>query len=190
LVTGRISQPGSVARYNFTLDVPKTLLFDALASGSNLNWTLTGPGGALFENRSFSNPTEDRHEPVFALEQGQYTLTIDGVGDAVNAFAFRVLDFASAQTGAERQPFTTALTDGGASRVINRVPGAPLTGATAANGAWYGISNSFFEVPSAPALQPQLLTVEAWFRLDRTGSANHQAIANKANGTGPAAAGA
>src|SRR3546814_12399473 len=77
-----------------SLDAPARLLFDALSNPAGLNWTLTGPDGKLVDARALggSDGADFTGNPVLDLSAGTWTLTIDGVGDATGAYAFRLLD--------------------------------------------------------------------------------------------------
>ncbi|MFA7602290.1 MAG: LamG domain-containing protein, partial [Novosphingobium sp.] len=84
----------------FTLAQPTRLLFDTLTANSNLNWTLTGPRGVEVNARSFRY-SDAADFDIYAsalldLPAGDYTLTVDGVGDTDSDYRFRLLDTANA----------------------------------------------------------------------------------------------
>ncbi|MFT3856666.1 MAG: LEPR-XLL domain-containing protein [Aquabacterium sp.] len=114
-VSGAITQPGQVQRYNFDLTDTKQVVFDALwadNAGVNIDfsWSLDGPLGRLVNERSiqysdsrnlqgFDGYSADRSRSdrvVYTLGPGHYTVTMDTANDGVGKFAFRLLDLASA----------------------------------------------------------------------------------------------
>ena len=88
--------PGQTDTYSFTLDEARALYLDALA-GSAFAWSLSGPTGTLY---SRSMGASDAYElgnthPLLRLAAGDYTLRIDGSGDTVGDYAFRLVDVAA-----------------------------------------------------------------------------------------------
>src|SRR5213076_1744751 len=59
----------------------------------NFNWTLTGPAGTAVNARRFIE--DEFNFPPLRLPAGDYALTIDAVGDATGAYAFRLSDSTS-----------------------------------------------------------------------------------------------
>ncbi|WP_292430542.1 LEPR-XLL domain-containing protein [Methylobacter sp.] len=96
-VNGSIAHAGQRDFYSFTLSEAKQLYFDAL-SNSNVNWTLTGPRGTVVAGRNFSATDSNNlvGSPIYDLVAGDYTLIIDGNGDMVGNYSFRLLDIAQA----------------------------------------------------------------------------------------------
>ncbi len=172
VVTGRIEAIGERRLYSFTLDASSRLMFDALANRSAVTWSLSGASGTLVSARRFDQSDANAIDgnTVLALAAGDYTLTIDGVGDAVTDYAFRLLDLADAETLVPGTPLEGSIGDLGlGAQALRPHPGAPLVDATDANGA-LGIvgSTRFLSVDDAAALNPQQLTLEAWIRTDGT----------------------
>jgi len=95
-VNSSISVPGESDDYTFTLASASRLAFDVLVDSGNFQWSLTGPGGVLVSNRGFQGSDSFDGDPRLFLGAGNYTLTIDGVGDNTGAYSFRVLDLATA----------------------------------------------------------------------------------------------
>ena len=98
-IAGRIDHPGQRDFYTFTLDTAKQLYFDSLTQNAGMNWTLTGPRGAVVSARSFT--TSDSFDfglgsPVLDLPAGDYSLMIDVAGDQTAPYAFRLLDLSQA----------------------------------------------------------------------------------------------
>src|SRR5205085_8240892 len=76
-VTGNFGTPGQQDVYTFHLAANALLYFDAITNNSNLQWSLSGPPGAVVSNRPFT--TSDGNNitnPVLALPAGAYTLTV------------------------------------------------------------------------------------------------------------------
>jgi hypothetical protein len=97
--SGTISVPGESDQYTFTLASPGKVAFDVISPDSaNFQWNLVGPGGATFVgNRSFQGSDSfDFTPPIINLPAGDYTLTIDGAGDAAGAYSFRLLNYSAA----------------------------------------------------------------------------------------------
>src|SRR4051794_34886630 len=46
-VTGSIDAPGETDQFNFTLSTDAKVVFDSLTNAANLNWSLSGPQGAV-----------------------------------------------------------------------------------------------------------------------------------------------
>ena len=109
-VSSSISVPGEQDRYTFTLADAAQLYFDSLTSNSNLTWTLTGPPGTVINARTFTNSEgASVSTPILALPAGDYTLTIDGVGDVIGAYSFRLVDLATATSLTGGTPVTGSL---------------------------------------------------------------------------------
>ena len=75
-----------------------------------MTWTLTGPTGTVVSNRAFN--TSDGSNvlnPVVNVPAGDYTLTVDGSGDATGAYSFRLSDLAAAIALTPGTPVSGAL---------------------------------------------------------------------------------
>ncbi|WP_442506615.1 hypothetical protein SH528x_005469 [Novipirellula sp. SH528] len=97
VVTDAISVVGERDSYTFTLGADSRLFFDALASAGSISWTLTGPAGIEVDSRNLENDYYySGIESALNLFAGDYQLVIDGVGDAVGAYSFRLSDLATA----------------------------------------------------------------------------------------------
>ena len=94
ITSGGIDHVGQRDIYTFTLTEAKQLYIDALTN-NNLNWRLTGPGisGAITREFLYS----ENGNPILNLVAGNYTLTIDGDGQTVGEYQFRLLDIAQAK---------------------------------------------------------------------------------------------
>ncbi|MHC5538377.1 beta strand repeat-containing protein, partial [Singulisphaera rosea] len=90
-VDGNIASPGQANNDTFTLAAPTWLWFDSRTDDSNLVWTLKGPQGTAVSSQAFSSGDS---KTAF-LSAGIYTLTVLGVGDHTNGYAFRLLDMAA-----------------------------------------------------------------------------------------------
>jgi RHS repeat-associated protein len=95
LASGSIAVAGEQDLYTFALASPSKLYFDSQTNNGNLTWTLVGPAGAAVTGRQLLTDA-GLNSPVLNLPAGNYTLTIDGTGDQVGAYAFRLSDLASA----------------------------------------------------------------------------------------------
>ena len=98
-VRGSVSAAGETDRYGFELTDAKRLYLDALTD-SAVNWTLTGPTGVIVDQRSLrSTDAQDRPDnPVIALDAGNYVLSVDGTGDVVSDYGFRLIDLGQVGT--------------------------------------------------------------------------------------------
>ncbi|HMC71614.1 MAG TPA: hypothetical protein VKJ07_20820, partial [Mycobacteriales bacterium] len=94
-IDGAIAHPGEMDRYTFTLAQRTRLYFDALTD-SQVFWTLTGPTGTVVAGRNLRTSDSADNYPLLDLVTGNYTLTFDASGDDVVAYAFRLIDTASA----------------------------------------------------------------------------------------------
>ncbi len=95
LTAGTITTPGQQQRYRFTLSTPATLYFDTLTNLGSMQWSLSGPAGSVVRNRAFtSSDGLNTSNPLLPLDAGDYTLTVNGAGDNIGSYQFRVLDLA------------------------------------------------------------------------------------------------
>lgn len=116
LVAGRIAQAGQRAIHSFTLAADTRLVFDSLTADYNMLWSLSGPNGTVVADRRFqySDSYELAGNNGILLRAGDYTLTVDGEGDRVGDYAFRLLDLAAAQAIAVNTTISGTLADAGA----------------------------------------------------------------------------
>ncbi|MDO9047917.1 MAG: LEPR-XLL domain-containing protein [Methylobacter sp.] len=98
-VSGSINVQGEVDQYGFTLTQNTQIVFDSLTNNSNMNWSLSGPNGAVVGNRSFTNSdsVDASASPLLNLAVGDYTLTVDANTDQTGAYNFRLIDVLKAQ---------------------------------------------------------------------------------------------
>ncbi|MEL6107299.1 MAG: RHS repeat-associated core domain-containing protein [Planctomycetota bacterium] len=100
ITLGSISSPGETDSFQFLVPEDTVLLFDPLLrpptalSPRNLEWSLEGPEGDLFDEEFFSVSSHQ----VIPASAGRYTLTIDGGLDVVGDYAFRLQQLNSAAT--------------------------------------------------------------------------------------------
>ncbi len=176
LVTGRIAQAGLRDNYTFTLDEDRRVLFDSLTYDYYLMWSLTGPGGTVISNRRFEY--SDSHEvggnSSIYLRAGTYTLTVDGEGDRINDYAFRLLDMGGATEIQPGDVVNGTLTDGGIGLLRrHETSDAPITYPVGENNGALNLDTAdpYFLVADSASLQADgLLTVEAWIRPTGAGS--------------------
>ncbi len=95
-VSGNVSSVGQNLNYTFTLAAPTSLWLDSQTNNNNLRWTLTGPTGLVPTTLGAATPFSFGDENLGLLPAGTYRLTVGGVGSSTGAFAFNLLDFASA----------------------------------------------------------------------------------------------
>jgi hypothetical protein len=94
--TGSIEHTGQQDLYRFTLAGAAQLYFDVLSNTPGLRFLLNGPRGRVVEWRNFaSSDATLSGSPVLDLVAGEHALTIDGIGDATGAYAFRMLDLST-----------------------------------------------------------------------------------------------
>jgi hypothetical protein len=111
VISGSIDVPGETDRYAFTLTDTKRIVFDSLTNSSQITWSLTGPRGVEVNPRRFdqSDASSLAGSPVLALGPGNYTLTVDGTGDATGAYAFRLLDLSHSRQVTYGEAVTASL---------------------------------------------------------------------------------
>ena len=94
-IVNNISEAGERDTYTFTGEEGQRLLFDSLQSASGVNWQLLSPSGErVFGTQSSYALSSDRTQLL--TETGTYILTVDGSGDAVEDYGFRIKDWSSA----------------------------------------------------------------------------------------------
>lgn len=85
---GHIENAGEQDTYTFMLDVPQDIYFAAMGEQTSAQWTLTGPDGEpLFEDQRL---WQGNDPGAFALEAGQYRITVTGRGDSIGTYQFSV----------------------------------------------------------------------------------------------------
>src|SRR5262249_25331974 len=91
---------GGTSVYTFTLAQDATLLFDSLTATSGLNWSLSGPTGAVVSGRAFasSDSVDLSGDSSLHLLAGDYTLSVRVTRRATPGFSFHLLNFAAATT--------------------------------------------------------------------------------------------
>ena len=97
-VSAALVSPSQLDQYTFHLSANTLAYFDSLTNSGSLQWSLSGPAGVVVSNRLFNN-SDGRFtsfDPVLSLPAGAYTLTVSGVGNAVGAYSFRLVDLSSA----------------------------------------------------------------------------------------------
>ena len=176
LVRGRIAGAGLRQTFEFTLASSTRTLFDSLTNNYYLNWSLAGADGVLVSGRRLqsSDSWEIGGNPALLLAAGDYTLTIDGEGDATGDFSFRLLDFAAAEALTPGELNSGAL--GEAALLLasmRRDGGAPIAypaGQANRSLELYGAVPNI-RIADAPSLQVDAqFSVEAWIRPTGPGS--------------------
>ena len=93
VVSANLAAPGQQDRYTFNLTTNSLLYFDSLTNSDSIQWSLTGPGGAVISNRAFSGSDGfGVTNPVMTLTAGAYTLTVSALGQATGTYSFRLSD--------------------------------------------------------------------------------------------------
>ncbi|MFO1460363.1 MAG: hypothetical protein U1G08_13260 [Verrucomicrobiota bacterium] len=95
VVSGTLDEPGAQSKYTFSGSAGQRILFDSLNSDSTqIYLTLTAPSGQPVIFWSGVNVHNDIG-PTTLSESGTYTLLVDGAGENIGAFSFRILDLAT-----------------------------------------------------------------------------------------------
>jgi subtilase family serine protease len=96
-ISGSIPSPAIQQSYIFNLSANSKLYFDFLTAQTSLTWSLSGPNGDIISNKDIrtSDWYYNQYAPIMSLGAGDYTLTIDGIGDSTG-YQFRLLDISSA----------------------------------------------------------------------------------------------
>ncbi|MEL7496446.1 MAG: putative Ig domain-containing protein [Planctomycetota bacterium] len=176
-----IETPGDEAKFTFSIADRKLVHFDSLFNSRDVNWTLAGPSGTVVDSRRFnSSDSFTINDPILDLPVGDYTLTVDAVGNLTGVFDFALLDLSAA----------TAVSLG--DKIVDRLDvrdgldavwttGAGLTGA-AVDGA-IDLSNTFdsLSIPSETLNGVTDLTIEFWYKTDKTGFQTFLSGANSTN---------
>lgn len=95
-VSGSVDMAGQSTVYSFSLAATSKLVFDSQSNRSDLLWSLQGPRGDEIIDRRFDRSDATGGTSFLALPSGSYRLTVRGSGNAVGAYAFRLLDAESA----------------------------------------------------------------------------------------------
>src|SRR5262249_50602007 len=121
LVDTSISQPGEQDVYTFTLPQDGAIYMDAMTLNDNLRYTLKGPMGTIVNAQDFTTL-----ESVFSFAKvkvnpfpapaGQYTITVDALGDATPSYRFRLLDPTQATSISLDTPISGTLDPGSSSQ--------------------------------------------------------------------------
>lgn len=94
VVSDSIDRPGDIDPYTFSVTSRTRFYLDSLISSGSTRYDLDGPSGRVVNDLTLATL-----EPFFDVPEllpGDYTLTIQGVGDAVRDYRFRLLDFEDA----------------------------------------------------------------------------------------------
>ncbi|MBL9172589.1 MAG: hypothetical protein JNL10_03555 [Verrucomicrobiales bacterium] len=95
IVSGTLDKPGAQSKYTFSAAAGQRLLFDSLNSeATQIYLTLTAPSGQPVIFWNGANVHSDIG-PTTLSESGAYTLLVDGAGETIGAFSFRILDLAT-----------------------------------------------------------------------------------------------
>jgi hypothetical protein len=97
-INSAISAPGEVDQYNFTLTSDVKVVFDSLTNNPDMNWSLSGPQGAVITGRSFSSSDSANlaGTPSIDLTAGDYTITVNANPGATGNYGFRLLELQNA----------------------------------------------------------------------------------------------
>ncbi len=97
VIAGTIAVPGQRDVYSFNLAASTRFYFDSLTNVPNLQWSLSGPQGAVISDRSFaSSDAQSVSDPTVLLPAGDYSITIQDPSAATNGYAFRWVNLAEA----------------------------------------------------------------------------------------------
>lgn len=101
---GRLEAPGASDRYTFNAEAGRAFYFDVLSvpdCGARLRWRCVDPAGKVLFDEPMAGPGgEGEGQPCVTLDIGRrtlersggYSLSVFGVGDAVGAYALRVVE--------------------------------------------------------------------------------------------------
>ncbi len=98
LVAGSIDTPGSSKQYQFTATAGQSIYFDLQATGEPsaafLRYRLQDANGAeVFSSLvQFGFPFQGDRGPIVLSSSGVYTVTVQGEGDAVGSYQFKIWD--------------------------------------------------------------------------------------------------
>ena len=99
-VSATLATAGQRDTYTFNLGTASRLYMDSLTDmsrGSRISWTLSGPDGFYTSRNLSSSDSADlgSTNPLLRAPAGDYTLVIDGVGDATGDYSFALRNVAS-----------------------------------------------------------------------------------------------
>ena len=94
-LSSSISEAGERDRFTFTARPGQQLLFDSLLRADQIEAKLVAPSGNIVWQQQ---PLSSDRPPFILVEAGPYTLEIDGSGDTVGDYRFRLLDLAADAT--------------------------------------------------------------------------------------------
>ena len=90
--TGSIDKAGQAVIYSFSLASDTQLVFDSQTDNDQLTWTLSGPMGTMV----FMEPMNRLDAILSRAPAGSYTLTVQDANGATGAYAFSLIDAATA----------------------------------------------------------------------------------------------
>ena len=114
-VQGNLLVPSEQDVYTFTLATATQAVFNSLTNDGNINWTLTGPAGAIVNTRYF-NASDGQNiggSTALQLAAGTYTLTVQGYLATTGAYSFRLLDTSTGTAAPLDTPITGTIGDNG-----------------------------------------------------------------------------
>ncbi|HET9131023.1 MAG TPA: hypothetical protein VFO86_08755, partial [Terriglobia bacterium] len=113
-VSEAIDEQGETDSYTFSLASGSMLYFDMLSpNDGNFIWSLIGPAGTVISGRAFTgSDSHDIGNPVLNLIAGNYTLIVDGNGDTIGSYSFRLLNLADATSITPGTPVDSTLNPG------------------------------------------------------------------------------
>jgi len=112
VTNGEVAHAGQQNIFTFNLAAAGRFYFDSLTNNSSLRWSLAGPRGEEVDTRAFTNSDASSNNPILELVSGAYTLTVDGSGDAIGSYHFRLLDLAAAQQITRGDPISGTFASG------------------------------------------------------------------------------
>ncbi|MCB1940940.1 MAG: hypothetical protein KDI53_02660, partial [Candidatus Accumulibacter sp.] len=120
-VVGSIANAGQRQAYSFTLNSDQVVYFDSRTNSSAFSWSLSGPRGSVVAGRAFnrSDSADLAGSPVLELVAGDYTLVVDGTGDATGAFDFRLMDLSAARAIAVGADVSGSLQPGSTTQIFS-----------------------------------------------------------------------
>ncbi|MDJ0844826.1 Ig-like domain-containing protein [Crocosphaera sp.] len=97
-VNGTIANPGEQIRHTFEGMVGQRLIYDGIGGNFNLKSRLLSPSEKELFNTSFNTEVNRDRDPITLIENGTYTLIVDGEGTTTGDFSFRLANGNSAST--------------------------------------------------------------------------------------------
>ncbi|WP_107666422.1 Ig-like domain-containing protein [Cyanothece sp. BG0011] len=99
-VNGTIANAGERIAYTFEGTVGQRLIYDGISGNSNINASLISPSGneVDFFGTFFNTDVNFDRNPITLIENGTYTLIVDGEGSTTGDFSFRLSNGNSAPT--------------------------------------------------------------------------------------------